>query len=83
MFFYTSFGFTQSDSGPLGDIDKYSPNTRRFHSDKPNNNTEIDKIPLKCDFVNGIVLNGIGEISLFSFASDKPLGHKIYKKINN
>ena len=45
---------------------------------------------LKCDFIDGSVVNGIREPILFSFIPDKPAGYKVfceletirYKKIN-
>ena len=45
---------------------------------------------MKCDCIDGSVVNGIREPILFSFVSDKPSGYKVfcepetihYKKIN-
>ena len=49
-----------------------------------------DKIHLKCDVIDGIVVNEIREPILFSFVINKPSGYKVfcepeaihYKKIN-
>ena len=51
-----------------------------YKSDKPINITGIDKIHLKCNCVQGSVINGIREPILFSFALSSPPGHKIYKE---
>ena len=50
----------------------------------------INKIHLKCDYIDGSILNGVRQPILFSFVLDKPSGYKIfcqpetvhYKKIN-
>ena len=63
---------------------------RVFPSDKILNFSEVDRINLKCDVIDGSVLNGIIEPILFSFILDKPNGFKVfyepetihYKKIN-
>ena len=53
-FFYTILGFTQSRSYPLDDIDWfYQIIAGSYKSDKPINITGIDKIPLKCDCIQG------------------------------
>ena len=51
-----------------------------YKSDKPINITGIDKILLKCDFIQGSIVNGKREPILFSFALSSPPGHKIYKE---
>ena len=51
-----------------------------YKSDKPINITEIDKIHLKRDCIQGSIVNGIREPILYSFALDQPPGHKIYKE---
>ena len=80
-FFFTILGFTQSRSYPLDDIDGfYQLIAGSYKSDKPINITGIDKIPLKCDCIQGSIVNGIREPILFSFALSSPPGHKIYKK---
>ena len=80
-FFYTIIGFTQSRSYPLDDIDGfYQLIAGSYKSDKPINITGIDKIHLKCDCIQGSIVNGIREPILYSFALSSPPGHKIYKE---
>ena len=58
-FFYMLLGFT---IGPLGDTGGYGqliPGTYKI--DKPNNITGIDKVRLKCDCINGSIVNSIRE----------------------
>ena len=80
-FFYTILGFTQSHSYPLEDIDGfYQLIAGSYKSDKPINITGIDKIRLKCDCIQGSIVNGIREPILYSFALSSPPGHEIYKE---
>ena len=80
-FFYTILGFTQSRSYPLDDIDNhYQIIAGSYKSDKPINITGIDKVHLKCDCIQGSIVNGVREPILFSFALSSPPGHKIYKE---
>ena len=80
-FFYTILGFTQSRSYPLDDIDGfYQIIAGSYKSDRPINITGIDKIHLKCDCIQGSIVNGIREPILYSFALSSPPGHKIYKE---
>ena len=80
-FFYTILGFTQSRSYPLDDIDGfYQLIAGSYKSDRPINITGIDKIHLKCDCIQGSIINGIREPILYSFALSSPPGHKIYKE---
>ena len=80
-FFYTILGFTQSRSYPLDDIDNhYQIIAGSYISDKPINITGIDKVHLKCDCIQGSIVNGIREPILYSFALSSPPGHKIYKE---
>ena len=80
-FFYTILGFTQSGSYPLDDIDShYQLIAESYKSDKPINITGIDKIHLKCDCIQGSIINGVIESILFSFALSSPPGHKIYRE---
>ena len=59
-------------------------------SEKPVMITTTDKVHLKCDCVDGSIVNGIREQILFSFNLSAPPGYKIkkepttvlYKKIN-
>ena len=80
-FFYTILGFTQSRCYPLDDIDGfYQLIAGSYKSDKPINITGIYKIHLKCDCIQGSIVNGIRESILYSFALSSPPGHKIYKE---
>ena len=80
-FFYTLLGFTRSRSYPLHDIDGfYQLIARPYRSNKPFNITGIDKIHLKCDCIQGSIVNGVLEPILYSFALSSPPGHKIYKE---
>ena len=80
-FFYTFLGFTQSRSYPLEVIENYYhliPGL--YKSDKPIIITGINEIHLKCDCIQGSIVNGIREPILYSFALSSPPGHKIYKE---
>ena len=80
-FFYSILGFTQSHQGPLNDIEGFSQKiTGSYKSDKPINFRGIDKIHLKCDCINGSIVNGCREPILYSFALNSPPGHKICKE---
>ena len=80
-FFYTILGFTQSHSYPLDDIDGfYQLISGSYKSEKPINITGIDKVHLKCNCIDGSIVNSVRESILYSFAFDQPPGHKIYKE---
>ena len=80
-FFYTILGFTRSRSYPLEDIEGfYQLIAGSYKSDKPIHITGIDKVHLKCDCIQGSIVNGIREPILYSFALSSPPGHKIYKE---
>ena len=80
-FFYTNLGFKQSRSYPLDDIDShYQIIAGSYKGDKPINIKGIDKIHLKCDCIQGSIVNGIREPIVYSFALSSPPGHKIYKE---
>ena len=80
-FIYTILGFTQSRSYPLDDIDGfYQLIAGSYKSDRPINITGIDKTHLKCDCIQGSIVNDIREPILYSFALSSPPGHKIYKE---
>ena len=80
-FFYTILGFTQSHSYPLDDIDGFYQLIKgSYRSDRPISITGIDKIHIKCDCIQGSIVNGIREPILYSFALSSPPGHKIYKE---
>ena len=78
---YTILSFTRSRSYPLDDIDGfYHVIAGSYRSDTPINITGIDKILLKCDCIQGSIVNGVREPILYSFALSSPPGHKIYKE---
>ena len=80
-FFYTILGFTQSRFYPLDDIDShYQLIAGSYKRDKPINITGIDKIHLKCDCIQGSIVNGIREPISYSFAMSSPPGQKLYKE---
>ena len=80
-FVFTILGFTRSRSYPLDDIDGfYQLVAESYKSYKPINITGIDKVHLKCDCVEGSIVNGVREPILISFALSSPPGHKINKE---
>ena len=80
-FFYTILGFNRSRFYPLDDIDGfYQLIAGSYKGDRPINITETDKNDLKCDCINGPIVNGIREPILYSFVLSSPPGHKIYKE---
>ena len=58
----------------------YSAGTHK--SEKPVTITTTDKVHLKCDCVDGSIVNGIREQILFSFNLSAPPGYKIIKEPN-
>ena len=80
-FFSTILGFT-----PGWDYKHYN----QYLSQKNLNLSNTNKIHLKCDAIDGSVVNGIRQPILYSFVLDKPAGYKIFcepetihfKKIN-
>ena len=77
-FFYTILDFTRSRPYPLNDIDGfYQLIAGSYKSDKPIIITGIDKIRLKCDCIQGSIVNGIREPIFYSFALSSPPEHKI------
>ena len=80
-FFYTILGFTQSHSYPLDDIDDfYQLIEGSYKSEKPVSTTGIDKVHLKCECIQGSIVNVVREPILHSFALDQPPGHKIHNE---
>ena len=80
-FFSNVLGFVKSHQEPLDDIPGfYQIIPGSYKSDKPINIIGVDKVHLKCDCVDGSIVNGIRQPVLYSFALDKPPGHKIYKE---
>ena len=80
-FFSTILGFT-----PGWDYKHYN----KYISQKIVNLSNTNKIHLKCDVINGSVVNGLRQSMLYSFVLDKKPGYKVfsepetiyYKKIN-
>ena len=80
-FFYTILSSNQSHSGPLRDIEglvQLIPGS--YKSDRPINITGIDKVLLKCDWINGSNVKGIREPILYSFAL---FHHQVIKYTKN
>ena len=72
---------TQPPSYPLDDIDVfYQLIAGSYKSERPINITIGDKVHLKCDCINGSIVNGVREPVLYSFAHDQAPGRKIYKE---
>ena len=63
--------------------------TISIHSDSPGVYTSdnifdlgtIDEIQLKCDVLDGIVVNGSKQPILYSFVLDKPAGYKVFSQL--
>ena len=80
-FFSTILGFTSG-----WDYKSY----KKYTSQKILNLGSTNKIHLKCDCIDGSVVNGLRQPILYSFVLDKPSGYKVfsepetihYKKIN-
>ena len=80
-FFNTVLGFT-----PGWDYKQYN----KYTSQKILHLSSTNKIHLKCDRIDGSVVDGVRQPILFSFVLDKPAGYKVfcepkaihYKKIN-
>ena len=71
-FFSTVLGFTPG--WVFKHYDKYI-------SQKIVNLSITNKIHLKCDVINGSVVNGRRELNFFSFNSDKPPGYKVFPSL--
>ena len=74
-------GFTQ----PHSDLSKnfkifiqFLPGS--YKSDKSIKTTGNDKLLLKCDCINGSIVNGARGRILYSCALEKPTGHENYKQ---
>ena len=80
-FFYTIPGFTRSHSHPLDDIEVFHQLIAgSYKSDKPIHITGIDKVHTQCNVVDGLIVNGIPEPILCSFALSVPPAHKIHNQ---
>ena len=76
-FFNTILGCTRSCFYPIDDIDGfYQLNAGSYKSDRPIDITGIDKVHLKCDCINGSIVNGIREPISYSIALSSPPGKK-------
>ena len=81
-FFYTMLGFTQS--GSLKDTADFSHFIAGFYkTEKIFNITSVDKVHLKTDGIDGSIVNGVREPTLYNFTPVKLSGHKIFNKIKN
>ena len=79
--FYTILRFTQSHSGPLNDIEGFNQVIAgSYKNEKPIITTGIDKVHLKCDCINGSIVNGCRKPILNSFAISSPPGLKVYEE---
>ena len=80
-FFYTILGFTQSHQGPLNDNEGYYQILPgNYKSDRPINIAGVDKVHLKCNCIQGSIMNGISQAILYSFGLTSPPGYKICKE---
>ena len=70
-FFNTILGFT-----PGWDYKHYN----KYISQKIVNLSNTKKIHLKCDVINGSVVNGLRQPILYSFLLDKPSGYKVFSE---
>ena len=68
-FFSTVLGFTSG-----WDYKHYN----KYSSQKIVNLSSTNKIHLKCDVIDGSVVNGLEQPFLFSFVLDKPSGYKVF-----
>ena len=68
-FFSTILGFT-----PGWDYKHYN----QYLSQKVVNLSRTNKIHLKCDAIDGSVVNGVRQPILYSFVLDKPSGYKVF-----
>ena len=73
LFSNTFLGFTPYwDYKPTNAIHADSPGV--YTSDENSNLITIDKIHLRCDVIDGSVVNGLRQLILFSYVLDKPSG---------
>ena len=70
-FFSTILGFTS-----VWDYKHYN----KFVSQKIVNLSSTNKIHLKCDAIDGSVVNGLRQPILYSFVLDKPSGYKVFSE---
>ena len=79
-FFHTILSFTRSRSYRLVDIDGFYQLIAGSYKSDNSIITGIDKILLKCDCIQGFIVNGMREPILYSFAFSSPPGHILYKE---
>ena len=78
---FTFLGSTQPHSYPLDDIEGfYQLIAGSKKSDRPIDINAFDKVHLKCDCINGTIVNGIREPFLYSFAFSSASGHEVIKE---
>ena len=76
-FLNTSLVFTPfRDYEPTNALQADSPT--KYTSEKISNLSTIKKIHIKCDIINGSVVNGLRQPTFFSFVLDKPTGYKVF-----
>ena len=64
------------DCKPTHAIQAHSPGV--YTREKISKISTVDKILLKCDVIDGRVVNGLREPILYSFVLDKPAGYKVF-----
>ena len=80
-FFYTILSFTRSRFYTVDDIEGFYPLIAGSDKgDRPINITGFDKKHLKCDCIDGSIVNGVGKTILYSFVLSSPPGHKTFKE---
>ena len=72
-FFNTILGFS-----PHWDYKNIASYDREYYTEKNRNLSTTDKIHLKCDVIDGSVLNGVRQPILFSFVLVKKPGFKVF-----
>ena len=76
-FFNTLFGFTPyGDYKPTNAI--HADSSGVYTSDKILNSSKTDKIHLKCDGIDGSVVDGFRHPILDRFVQDKASGYKVF-----
>ena len=79
--FYTLRGFAPSHLYPLDDIEGFCKLIAGSDRGKrPVKFTGIDKVHLKCDCIQGSVVNAVRKPFLYNFALYKPPGQEIYNQ---
>ena len=77
--FFNTLRFTPNwDCKPSNSLHVHSPGV--YTSDKILNLSTIDKTLLKCDCIDGSILDGVGQLILYSSVLNKPAGYKIFSE---